>query len=206
MQQWVPEDQRDTRWYLWNKLFTVRVPFMATMSADYIRHHGVPFTGYAEADRSTHAESVTRMMSINQMVEFFARGTTVAVVRAADTAEMYQYISNHLQAWRRELEVSLDIRNAPLDDLKLLDRFANAVYVHAQSYFTDEIVESLLAKRIGSTMRVTRSSILGKPRQSTLVTKIGAIEEKPEEYTPKKRDSLADVFASHEIAAKPKWK
>jgi hypothetical protein len=205
MQPWVPEDQRDTRWYLWNRLFQCRVPFMQTMSKEYIRQHGVPFTGHTESDRSMHSELVTRMLTINQMTEFFEQGVTVAVSKAADTAEIYQLISNHLQAWRRELERSLDIRNAPLEDLKLLDRFAAAVYAHAQAYFTDEVIESLLAKRIGSTMRVSRTSILG-PRKSANVTTIGKIEEEPEEYKPKQYPSLSEIFASHELAGKPKWK
>ena len=203
MQEWVPENERDTRWPLWNRLFLCRVPFMQTMSKDYIRIHGVPMTGHVESDRSTHNELVQRMLSINQMVEFFKRGVTIAVVRAEETKEIYDYISAHLQAWRRELEVSLDVRNAPLEDLKWLDKLAASVYIHAQHYFTEEIVESILARRISGTMRVTRSTILGAGPSKA--NRINAIQEEEKPFEPKKHPSMADILASHEIASRPKW-
>jgi len=198
---WVPPEERDTRWYLWNELYLCRVPFMQTMSKDYVRIHGVPFTGHAESDQSMHSELVQRMLSINAMTEFFEKGVTVAVVRHEDTAKIYNRISDHLKAWKRELEVALDVRNAPLEDLKLLDRLAAAVYVHAQQHFTEEQLDSLLARRIAGTMRLNRSTLM-VPQSNA--RRINAVEEVP--YEPKKHQSMADLLSSHELASRPKWK
>ncbi|MNU19714.1 hypothetical protein D3C71_79470 [compost metagenome] len=199
--KWVPPEDRDTRWYLWNELFLCRVPFMQTMSKDYVRIHGVPFTGHVESDRATHQELVQRMLSINQMTEFFKHGTNVSVCKHEDTKRIYEYISNHLRAWKRELEVSLDVRNAPLEDLKMLDRLAASVYVHAQEHMSEAIIDSILARRIAGTMRLNRSNFM-VPKSNA--TKINAIEEVP--YEPKLHPSMAELISSHELAAKPSWK
>jgi hypothetical protein len=46
------------------------------------------------------------------------------------------------------MEKSLNIGNAPLEDLKLMDRFANAVYEHAKYQFTDDTISSIIARRM----------------------------------------------------------
>lgn len=199
--KWVPPEERDTRWYLWEEKFLCRVPFMQTMSKDYLRIHGVPFTGHVESDRSMHQELVQRMLSINQMTEFFGQGTVISVCKHEDTKRIYEYISNHLKAWKRELEVALDVRNAPLEDLKLLDRLAASVYVHAQEHFTDAVIDSILARRIAGTMRLNRSNFM-IPKSGA--TKINAIEEEP--YEPKQHQSMAELLSSHELASRPAWK
>ena len=206
MMDYVPPEQRDSRWHIWNDLFMVRVPFLQNQSVDYLQHFGVPASGYAPYDQQTANELVTRMMSIKEMVEFFARGVTIAVVKHSDTKVIYERITDHLQAWKRELETSLHIRNAPLDDLRTMDRFASAVYPHAQQHFTEEIVESLIARRMSSVMRVRRDNILGPPPEAVRRIRGEADAEPQEEPTKPQRVSMAEVFASRQIAGKAKWK
>jgi hypothetical protein len=209
---WVPPEQQDTRWCIWNLKFRCRVPFIQTMSVDYMQHFGMPTVGdsrYAHYDKEMANEPITTMLSINQMVEYFRKGVTVAVCRHADTKVIYEHISNHLRAWKDKLEVGFNIRSAPIEDLILLDKFANAVYRHAAPYFTAAYVDSILARKMSESLRVTRQNVLSRP---PAVKKINADPEKSEHEDEKddglpKRESMAETFARHQHIGTggPKW-
>lgn len=204
---WVPEDQRDTRWYLWTPMFMCRVPNIQTMSPEYIKHFGMPTSGIEEYDRQTANELVHRMLTINQMVDFYAQGTSVEVCDSKDTKTIYEHISNHLSAWRKEVENGFHIKNAPLDELQMLDKFANKVYEHAQWHFDKPFVDSVFARQMGGLVTVTRDSIIAKkPKkvEEELRKKAELSEPLPEQPTPG-RVSMAEVFASQQAAARPKW-
>jgi hypothetical protein len=201
---WVPESQRDTRWHIWNDLYMCRVPFIHTMSSDYVRNFGMPVTGLDEYDRGMANELVVRMLSINDMVDYFGRGVTVRVCSPPDTKAIYDSISAHLNAWRRQLEDGFHVRNAPLQELQLMDRFASAVYEHAQCYFDTAFVDSLLARQMAGLMGgITRDSLITK--KPAHLTNHDADETQPSVNRPS-RVSMAEIFASRQIAGKAKWK
>ena len=120
MSTWIPEANRDTAWPIWHKLFMCRVRMIDTLSADYIKHFGMPATGIAEYDTEIPKEAVIRMLTINQMVEFYKKGVNVSVVNLKDTKIIYDFITDHLLAWKDKLNNSFGNRGAPLDDLILL--------------------------------------------------------------------------------------
>lgn len=201
---WVPESQRDTRWYIWNNMYMCRVPFIHTMSADYIRHFGMPATGLDEYDRGMASELVTRMLTINQMVDFYGQGVTVRLCNPADSKDIYDHISNHLNAWRRQLEDGFHMRNAPLEELQVLDRFAHAVYEHAQWHFDSTYVDSLFARNMaGVAGGLSRDSIITK-KPEHLVNRDA--DEKNPTQNRTTRVSMAEIFASRTVAGKAKWK
>ena len=185
---WVPEKERTTAWCIFNELFMCRVANIQTMSAEYIAHFGTPDSGDPVVDRETANESVIKMLTINQMAEFFKQGTLVYVVNLKDTKVIYERIVDHLNAWKQRMSDTLNNSNAPIDDLLLLDRLAGSVYKHAAPQFTTAMAESLIARRAGSVMRVNRDSVLKRPVDATT---INPIPEKPE------RVSMAESFAKH---------
>lgn len=202
---WVPENQRCTAWYLWNRMFMCRVPFIHTMSMDYLQHFGMPSSGDAAIDRQTANELVVRMLSIHDMVEFYQRGVTIAVVQIKDTKIIYELITDHLNAWKRELEIALNTRNAPIDDLILFDKFANVVYRHAKYQFTEEIVESILHRKMAGAMRVHRANLFKYTPYDPKPVKNKDGEETDQHKYPD-RISMADIFANRKAAGRPKWK
>lgn len=201
---WVPESQRDTRWHIWNNLYMCKVPFIHTMSSDYLRQFGMPSSGIEEYDRGMAQELVIRMLSINQMVDYFGQGVSVRVCNHADTKEIYDHISAHLNAWRSQLENGFHIRNAPREELQLMDRFANAVYEHAQYLFDNTYVNSLMARNIaGAVGGISRDSMILKKPES--LVNHDADEHNPQNNRPT-RVSMAEIFASRQVAGKAKWK
>lgn len=200
---YIPENQRDTSWWIWNKKFMCRVPYLQTMSSDYIRHFGIMVSGDPVRDRAITSEMITTMLSINQMVEYFQKGITVGVVNYADTKKIYEYISDHLTAWRQRLEHGLNVRDAPLDDLVVMDRFAAAVYQHARHLFDEAFVEGILARSMMGSMRLNRTSFTKRLEPTPEKPKDS---EDPHAHLPE-RNSMSEVFASHRITTpRQRWK
>ena len=203
MSTWIPENERDTRWWIWKKKFLCRVPNIQSMSVEYIKMFGMPTSGDPFEDKATANELITRMLSIDEMIGFFNQGVTVAVVNYKDTKAIYEHITDHLNAWKEKLEVGWHTRNAPIDDLLNMDKFAMSVYRHAVHQFTTETVDSILARRMSSTLRVSRDKIMGGMKPKVVV--INADGEKEEPAVPE-RAGFADTFlnkkAEHSGAAK----
>lgn len=182
---YVPENQRDTAWYIFNYQFLCRVNANQTRSIEHLRFFGMPTCGNERLDKEVANELMLTMLTINQMVEYHKSGISIGIVNHADSKMIYEFISNHLNFWKKNLENSLHVRNAPLEDLRLLDTFAGLVYEYAAPQFNTEHVDSMLARKLSTTLRVNRDNIL-KPK--TIVN--------PNEPVPiKERVSMADSFA-----------
>lgn len=205
---WIPEHERDTRWYIWKKLFLCRVNGFKSRSIEDVEHFGVPASGDALYDQAMMQEDVQRMLCIDQMVEFFRNGVTVGVLKEKDTKVIYEHITDHLNAWKAKLENGWHISNAPIDDLILMDKFANAVHKHARHHFTTDIVDSILARRMAGSLRVTRDKILGGGPKPKIINKIEGEEGKEEEDKFPQRKSMAELFAAKADIANgaPKWR
>jgi hypothetical protein len=201
--QYVPESQRDSAWYIWNSLFMCRIPYIHTRSLEHIQMYGIPTCGDPLADREAVKEKVTTMLTIAQMIEYFERGVTIGVVKYDDTKKIYERITDHLNAWKSELHNCLNVKDAPLEDLIVMDKFANAVYQHAKYQFTPEIVDSILAREMEAAMPVNRGNVLQGGPPGIGVTRIRAIKDEP--TGPIDRSSMADIFASRRESTKPKW-
>jgi len=167
---WVPENMCDAAWYIFKKLFMCRVKNIDSMSPEYIRMFGSPDSGDSVIDQETANELVIRMLSINEMVEYFRNGVVVHVVNYSDTKEIYERISNHLNAWKLKIEREFHVRDAPVADLVLLDKFASTVYKHAVTLFDNTYADSILARQTSQLMKFNRQNILKQPDQVNPVT------------------------------------
>lgn len=190
--EWVPEGERDTRWYLFTPTFMCRVRYIQTFSPEYLKHFGMPTSGVEEYDRQMANEMVFRMLTISQMVDYFAQGTTVEIHNAKDTALIYEYASNHLNAWKGYVETGFHVRDAPMKELQLLDRFAHSVYEHAQWHFEKPWMDSMFARKQRSLVTASREMFLPQDTPAPAATQE---EQKPSSgHAP--RQSLAEVFAT----------
>lgn len=185
---WVPEKDRDTSWYIFQRLFMCRVKYIDSMSADYIKIFGMSASGDSVVDNETANELVIRMLSIDQMVEYYKLGVTVQVVNFKDTKEIYERISDHLNAWKHKMATDFHVREAPIDDLLLLDKLASVVYKHAVTLLTQNDVDSILFRRTTSVMKFTRQTIM-KPLKTTVINPI-------EEPKVPERLSMSDSFSA----------
>lgn len=136
--QWVPEDQRNSAWYLFNVKFLCRVPYLESRSLEDIRMFGTPHVGIPEFDEQTSKELVDRLLTISEIADYFEKGVSVYVKRMEDTKTIYDHIRKHLMTWEAHLQRSFDTKGAPIDDLVRLDKLAQSVYAHAKPFITVE--------------------------------------------------------------------
>lgn len=198
------ENKADTAYYIWEYLFRCRVPQLQTTSAEYIRHFGVPTTGIPEYDKNLANQLVDTAIPIVKMVEYFKKGIPVYIIKQSDVKTIYEYIEQHIHAWKNNIQRGIHIGNAPIDDLIVMDQFANKIYEHAKYNFTKEMADSMLLRQMSSVMSVNKSNIL-KPIEDELKTvTVNAVEDDPNDgYKP--RESFADLFKNRKIGER-KWR
>jgi len=203
---WIPPEERDTRWPIWHKKFLCRVNAFKSRSLEHVEHFGVPVSGDPLYDQAMMQEDIQRMLSIDEMVEFFRQGLVVGVLKEKETKAIYEHITDHLEAWKKKIENGWHVREAPIEDLILMDKFAHAVHKHARHHFTTEIVESILARRMSGTLRISRDKILGAGPKTQVVNKLEEGEEEEDKFP--QRQSMADLFAAKSDIARgaPKWR
>jgi len=186
-------EQFTTEYYIFDKLWRCRIPFNQSRSVEHIKHFGTPMSGDPERDRATANELVDRMITIARMVEYWKNGVQIYVVNRNECKDIYECISLHLQAWKKHLESSLNVGDAPLQDLVDLDQFANVVYSHAKYQFTNQWVEDTLQRHITSSLNVSRGQLF--VRKPTIQPEDHrSDEEKLAEQYPDRQD-MSDVFA-----------
>ena len=194
----------DTASYLFDYLFKCRIPNLQTMSVEYISFFGMPTTGDQGIDKELADQWITTMIPISKMVDFHNQGISIKVVRYEDVKVIYNYISLHLQAWRKQIEHGINLGDAPIDDLIALDAFANTVYDHAKHQFTRTMADSILARHMSSIVRFNKDNFFKTeaPKENTSdgITRINSEEVDPHP----KRESLADIFKDRKIGAR-KW-
>lgn len=204
MGKWVPEDQRDTRYYIWEKKFLCSVRYGDTFTVDRLKNQGIYTSGDIGMDRAMMNAQNRFWLSINDMVEYYKQGVNVGVVNHADTALIYEYISNHIDAFRREIGMSFNLDQIPLDDLIVLDDFATTVYEHAKHQFTKEVAHDLIARRMDALVGFTPDNVLGEEKQpEARVSATGEIQEEDDGYT--KRDSLRGYFVDMARKQRQGW-
>lgn len=196
----------DTTKYLWDYLFKVRVPQMAATSIDYMRMYGSYTTQCKEIDQTLQQQWITTMLSVSQMVDYFKEGVQIRVVQYSDIKTIYEYISDHLQAWRIRLERGINIGDAPIEDLIAMDQFANTVYEHAKHQFTREIANSLLARNMSTVTQFNRHNFFRPTLPTT--TAEGVVNEltriNHDVNTVPERDSLSD-FLKGRLIGSSRW-
>lgn len=144
----VPESERTTAWYLFNRRFLCRIPAMANRTLEDVKEFGVFSTGDAVIDREMSKEPVHRYLTIAEMENIYHQGHRINVVNYAETKTIYELISNHLLAWRTFFETMENNRvpQETIDELIRLDGLAGAVYVSAKHLFNEQIAQSVFAR------------------------------------------------------------
>lgn len=155
---WLPPSERDTRYNIWYKKYKCRLRLIETRSIDELREYGMPTVFDKEYDNATANELVIRMLTVNEMVEYYKKNVSIFVVNYDDTKLIYDDIMTHLKAWKHYLDTTLmSSGDAPVEDLILLDKFANIVYKHAVHLFSNDYITSSLFNRMQGVLGINLS-------------------------------------------------
>lgn len=193
----------DTATYIFHHLFLCRIPYLASMSVEYMKQFGIPSSGDKETDLIMSKQDITTMLPISEMVKYHADGVAIAIVNRSDIKDIYQLISNHLSKWEKHIRVSINLGNAPLEDLALLDDFANTVYGEAKYEFTTEVAPSMFMQHMSSTIRINKNNFFKSSASQPSLDKNGNLRiHGPEDQVYPERQSLSDIFRNRRIGNK----
>ena len=203
----------DTTTLLWDYYFHVKLPYLQTMSEDYMRVHGMPCSGSREVDQEVANSWFDTMISIAAMVDHFKNGVNVRVVKQSDTKLIYDYISRHLESWKTHLQYGINLGDAPIEDLIAMDQFANAVYEYAKYHFTQETLTSIFGRDMSNVLGFTpgtffkpgtmKSSHLPSERAASKL--VNTLVDRVEENKVPERASMAS-FLKTNLGSLKRWK
>lgn len=202
-----PYKPLDTTAKIWEWYYKARIPYLASRTIDDIRKHGTRVSGNKEVDRDIGNQLIDTQLTIAQMVDYYKEDVEVRVCRQSDIVEIYDSISAHIHAWRERLDRGINIGAAPIDDLIMMDKFANSVYTHAKYQFTAQDVQSFFAKHMNGVQQVNAHNFFNNTALNKLngthtnvstdadgITRVnGQKDDIPE------RDSLTEFFKNRLI-------
>lgn len=114
--------------------FNFRISRLHLTDPRAIQLFGRLTTGNVESDRVMATEEVTIVRTIQEMVYFHREGISFRLVKPEDGLTIYEIVYEHLQDWRNEISNNVNMRDAPIDDLRALDEFAKEIYLIARGY------------------------------------------------------------------------
>jgi hypothetical protein len=167
-------------------LFRCRIPYFQTLSPDYIKFMGMPDSGDESVNVQMRNELIDVSLPIGTMAEYYCDDVQVHIPDPRVTKEIYERIHEHLQAWKYDMENTVNPGQVPLDDLLKLDQFATALFPHAKRFFDREFVESKFARRLSGLVSISRASFMEKVQGKPVAA--------PEKAEEPKHTSFADVF------------
>ena len=202
MSEWVPESERSTAWYLFNKLFKCSTPYMAGRDVGHIKQMGAVTTGDAQRDKDIYNSSISKMLTIARMAELHQQGVPVRVPSNEDAEIIYRHVEEHLLAWLDRVQTSLNPIRAPIQDLIVLDKFAGSLFEHARYVLTNKYdMSSLFEKSLAGA--ISRDTLVECMVTQERIDEIrSAIDKRPdsddrlkafEEQLPT-RDGMGDAF------------
>lgn len=162
---WVPADKQTAAWKIFHKRFHCRVKYVDMLSDKHINWYGMPSIGDPGIDGMMANQLIDRMLTINEMVEFFRSGVVIRLVKPANSKVIYELIKEHLNNWKVHLETNYSTREPPLDDLMLMDDFVRIIHKHAERHFTKEYLDSPFFKRASGALGISRSSFMEEPTE-----------------------------------------
>lgn len=187
---------------IFDRRFLSKLPDVSVRSIDEVRMYGTYSTGVKEVDRALTNQWTTVMLTINEMVEKYKDGTMVRITQMGDVKIIYDIITQHLNRMKYFLSYGLNVGKIPIDDLILLDRFANDLYPYARPQFTRDTYNSILADKMSSVTKINPTKIfMDNPDSKFMPTGDGVIrvnhtkQEAPEERSTDMADFLKEKMA-----------
>lgn len=178
--------ETDTTAVLWDQLFMVRVPYSATLTETDINMFGTPTVFDKDADRRIMSAPTTIMIPIVKIIEYYKQGVNVRFVNRADVLTIYNAVQTHLEKWAKQIKSGLNVGNAPVADLVLMDEFAGKLHQFAKHDLSEISSNCSLSRNLDSIGFVDWNAIFQ--------TKSEVVTKKTKDDENSGRLELSDVF------------
>ena len=128
----------DTTIDIFEKYYWIKIQKLQVMTKEEARLYGNIITGDKKIDKNMDEQWITRQATINDMIDYYKNYVQIRIMYHSDSELIYGAIDRHLNAWIDQLNHSMNVGNAPLEDLLQMDRFAKEIYKHARDHFTEK--------------------------------------------------------------------
>ncbi len=124
----VPGEMDTASFKLFHHMYQVRVEAIHLVSADEIKIYGTPTSGVKEFDDAAKHELRDCTMTAIKMAYLHDSGAPISLMNPKDSVEIYQNIQEHIRTWCEILGVNFLQNKPPLEDFRILDGLAAAIY------------------------------------------------------------------------------
>lgn len=130
-----PNIQVDHRTPIWDVLYDMEIPYIATLTDKEVDVYGIPTTGIARIDDDVLLRLQPVSINIDKAVDVFAKGFKVVVPKVEDVVLIYDAVQEYIQFWAsRRTGATVHVTTAPMEDLETMDRFADKIYSYIAQY------------------------------------------------------------------------
>ncbi len=191
---------KDTTGPLWDMLYKVSVPYLLSRTEQELETYGTVLSGNQYIDADVSKDMMITMKSISELAEYYREGIPIGLINKDDAEPIYNAIQDHLLAWKTQLNVGINIGDAPVEDLVLLDEFANSVFDVAKHQYKPGYDDNFLVRQLGYNNKIGPHNFFKPEVIKTISTdiRINPSDTSTKDTTPK-RDSLSDFFKAKVI-------
>jgi len=128
--------QQDIKAYalkIFRDIWKVKTQHKYLINLDHAEIFGVPTTGDKDYDDAMQNQIETTYQTINKLIEWHKNGIPFSICNMSDASTIYNIVNGYLEAWKYNLSNSINIGNAPTDDLIAMDAFAQEIYPYAST-------------------------------------------------------------------------
>jgi len=113
---------------IWVDLYRVLVPAGRVRSVESQLGRPDLLTGDRRIDDMQVKALTPIYVTIDDMVEYFREGTEVRLTNDLDAVKIFDALMDHVGCWKSALQTVLNVGDAPVEDLILMEEFAVSIY------------------------------------------------------------------------------
>ena len=154
------------------RLFSVRVPIIATYSDEEIMMYGLPTdTIDDKPDPKCYEHMTTSMVNLDRIIGMYENGFKINIIKQEESAFIYKALEQFLVDWNTTIQNSPNMRvNTTKDDrLETIDKFLTEIFDHNRP----TIVKDSIGSQMGYSMNMGLLSHQGGSQRTNPVIQNG---------------------------------
>lgn len=129
------------------KTYLYAIPALYRYSAKFNEIVGHISTGDKNEDMKLMNEPVHIGGTIEDILKLFRDGVPITFRYPQDICDIYDTIQEHINNWIQYTQRDPNIKDAPLESLRLMEEFSEAVYAQAKGFKANTKTPSSMTKR-----------------------------------------------------------
>lgn len=154
------EKPMPVEWDIFHIPYPVRMPNVFCYSEEYLELMGTFSSGDRDIDLANMQEKRDMYLTIAAMVEYHEQGAPIELQRPEDSIVIYRKLRQHLENWKKVVDVVINAPTPPIEDIRKMDRFSGAVHCVANRFTDNLFGNDSLFTRLGNRAEARRTRIL----------------------------------------------